>query len=393
MKRKIELGTAIFLVIASMIVSCLGTYIYVSNKIPGLISTGNLYNQLKKVSDTVKIRYVGEYDENAAMDGLLEGYVSSLDNYSHFLTKTQYENYKKQSEGKYSGIGITVKYVSSTGLIKITRVKKHFPAENVGIKVSDIISKIDLKSVADLSYSEATDMLKGESGKEIRLEILREDSVLNFKVTLGDFLTTSIEYDLLYDDVGYIKITEFDTNTYTDFKAAYDDLIKKGAKSLIFDVRNNTGGLLDTVCKTLDMILPEGNIVTIKDKNGEEQKISSDKNEINMPMAVLINDQTYSGGELFAAAIRDYKKGKLVGVTTYGKGKAQETISLGDGTALYLSTKLYYPPNGENYEGIGVSPDIESKLSAEKEDRFYELKVKEDTQLVDALKLLGKKIK
>ena len=154
-------------------------------------------------------------------------------------------------------------------------------------------------------------------------------------------------------------------------------------------MRNNTGGILSSVVAILDDILPEGNLVTVKDKTGKEDVYTSDAEHLDKPIAVLINESTYSGGELFAAAIRDFEAGLLVGTNTYGKGLAQDIIPLSDGTALYLSTKQYFPPNGVNYDGIGVAPDVEVKLSAELEERFYELEDSEDTQLMEAVKQLN----
>jgi peptidase, S41 family len=389
MKKKIELGTAIFFIIVGMVVACLITYLYLSNKLPSVAAKEKFYQKVNEVYKTVEQRYVGEYDENAALDTLLEGYISGVDKYSVYLNKTDYQNHKNQLDGKYSGIGITVKYVSSLGMIKVINIKDNSPAENQGVEIGDYIYSIDGKLVSDMAYSDAVAKLKAENGTTIELVLLRDDEQVNASVTVQDYQSSSIESRMLDGNIGYISISDFDTTTQADFENALNTLNNDGAQKFVFDVRNNTGGLLSSVVAILDEILPEGTLVTVKDKAGEEEVYTSDASCLEKPFAVLINESTYSGGELFAAAVRDFEAGTLVGTNTYGKGLAQEIIPLSDGTALYLSTKQYFPPNGVNYDGVGVAPDVESKLSSELEERFYELEDSEDTQLMEAIKQLN----
>jgi len=391
MKKKIEVGTVIFIIIVAIVLSCLATYMYLTSLMPSLVAKESLYDRIAEIDKTIEKRYVGEIDKDAAMNALLSGYASGVDKYSTYLSDESYAAYTSQMDGKYSGIGITVKYMASTGLLKVIDVKSNSPAANSGIKIGDFLYKIGEKVVSEISYEEAVSLLKAENGTEMQLVVIRDDKEYDKKLTVAEYLTSSVSYKLLYSDVGYISISEFDNNTGKDFKAAVEELTSKGAVQFIFDVRNNTGGSLTTVVEVLDYLLPEGTLVTLKDKAGQENVYSSDKEELGKKFTVLINESTYSGGELFAAAIRDFKAAKLIGKTTYGKGYAQEVIPLSEG-ALYLSTKLYYPPNGENYEGVGVLPDEEVVLSSELEDRFYELTPEEDPQLVAALEELGKTI-
>lgn len=391
MKKKIEIGTVIFIVIVAVVLACLATYMYLTSMMPSLVTKENFYDRITEVNKTIEQRYVGQADNDAAMDSLLSGYVSAIDKYSTYLNEDEYSSYVSQMSGKYSGVGVTVKYVSATGLLKVINVKSNSPAANADISIGDFIYKIGGNNVDEMSYEEAVNLLKAENGTVIDLVILRDDEEIEKSVTVGEYQTSSIEYELIEDDVGYIAISEFDNTTYDDFKKAVEDLEGQGAAQYIFDVRNNTGGSLSAVVSILDYLLPEGTLVTLKDNAGKETVHTSDANSFSKNYAVLINGSTYSGGELFAAAIRDFQTGTLVGQTTYGKGYAQEIIPLSQG-ALYLSTKMYYPPNGENYEGIGVSPDIEAKLTAELEDRFYELTYKEDPQILAALTALGKTV-
>ena len=391
MKKKMEIGTVIFIVIFAVVLACLPTYIYLTSMMPSLVTKENFYDRITEVNKTIEQRYVGEADTDAAMDSLLTGYVSAVDKYSTYLNEEEYASYTSQMNGKYSGAGITVKYISATGLLKIINVKSNSPAAQADIEIGDIIVKIGDRNVEEMSYEEAINLLRAENGTAISLSLLRGEQELTKSVTIGEYVTSSVEYEMIEGDVGYVAISEFDNTTFDDFKKAVESLENDGAAQFIFDVRNNTGGSLTSVVNILDFLLPEGTLVTLKDNAGKETVHSSDANSFSKKYAVLINGSTYSGGELFAAAVRDFKAGTLVGETTYGKGYAQEIIPLSRG-ALYLSTKMYYPPNGENYDGVGVSPDVEAKLSAQLEDRFYELDYKEDTQIIAALNALGKQV-
>lgn len=391
MKKKIEIGTVIFIVIVAVVLACLATYMYLTSMMPSLVTKENFYDRITEVNKTIEQRYVGEADTDAAMDSLLTGYVSAVDKYSTYLNEEEYASYTSQMNGKYSGAGITVKYISATGLLKIINVKSNSPAAQADIEIGDIIVKIGDRNVEEMSYEEAINLLRAENGTVISLSLLRGEQELTKSVTIGEYVTSSVEYEMIEGDVGYVAISEFDNTTFDDFKKAVESLENDGAAQFIFDVRNNTGGSLTSVVNILDFLLPEGTLVTLKDNAGKETVHSSDANSFSKKYAILINGSTYSGGELFAAAVRDFKAGTLVGETTYGKGYAQEIIPLSRG-ALYLSTKMYYPPNGENYDGVGVSPDVEAKLSAQLEDRFYELDYKEDTQIIAALNALGKQV-
>ncbi len=385
MKRKIELGTVIFFVVAAVMVSCIATYMYMAHMVERTTGKSEMFEKLTRVYQVINNRYVGEFDEDEAMDSLLSGYIDGIDRYGVYLNKTSYLEFKNSAEGKESGIGANVKYVASTGYLKITRVRSGSPCDKAGVLAGDVITRIDGDDVSAMSYTDATNRLLSEIGTDIKLTLIRDEQTLNLTVTVQEYTEATVINRLMVDGVGYIAISEFDTNTTADFKKAVEELRGNGASKFIFDVRNNTGGSLTSVTEILDYLLPAGTICTIKDNEGEETVYTSDETCLNAEMVVLINGSTYSGGELFAAAIRDFEYGTLIGTTTYGKGMAQEVIPLGDDTALYLSTNLYYPPNGENYDGVGVAPHVEVTLTADKEDRFYELNYEEDDQLQAAM--------
>lgn len=388
MKRKIELGTVLFFIVATIMVTGIATYMYMAHMVERTTGKNEMYEKLSRVYQVVNNRYVGEFDADEAMDALLSGYVDGIDKYGVYLNKTSYLEFRNALDGKASGIGATVKYVASTGYLKITRVQAGSPCAAAKIEAGDVISQIDGTDVSTLSYTDATNRLRAQTGTEIRLTLLRGEETLSRTVTVQQYTELTVTHRVIGGTVGYVAISEFDTNTAADFIAAIEDLQDRGISRYIFDVRNNTGGSLTAVTEILDYILPEGTLCTIRDKNGDESVYSSEEGSLSGTITVLINGSTYSGGELFAAAIRDFKYGTLIGTTTYGKGMAQEVIPLGDDTALYLSTNLYFPPSGENYEGVGVSPDMEVALTADQEDRFYELTDSEDDQLQAAIAAL-----
>lgn len=391
MKRKIEVGTAIFLIIACSILTCLITYTYLSTKMTTVFATLQKYSKLSTVEQTVASRYVDNYDEGKAMNSLLSGFVSSVDSYGKYMDAEAYQQYQDQSNGKYAGLGITVKYLASTGNMKISKVNRGSSAYEAGVKAGDIIYKIDGNDVSAMTEETAQNLLKGKAGSSVKVTIYHDDESLEKELFYTEYTSSTVSYHTINKNIGYIRFDAFDGNTVSEFNKAYKSLSNDGVTSLIFDVRNNDGGKLESVCEILDTILPKGNIVTVNGKNGSKTSvITSDASQITMPIMVLINQNTYSAAELFAAAIRDFKKGTLVGTTTFGKGEAQQIIPLGDQTAIYLSTQLYYPPSGESFDGVGVAPDISVKMSDEDLDNFYELQDDEDIQLQKAVEQLEK---
>ena len=389
MKRKIEVGTAIFLMMACTILACLITYTFITNKMKTSFAIIEKYSKLSQVEQVVAARYIDEYDEAEAMDGILSGFVTSADPYGKYLDAAAYQQYQDEINGKYAGLGISVRYVASTGNMEIVKVNGGSSASAVGVQAGDIVYKIDGVDVATMTESEARNLLTGKAGTTTILSVYRGEESLEKKLTYSEYTATTVSYKMIHDNVGFIRFESFDGKTATEFKRAYKALKEKGATSLIFDVRNNNGGTLESVCETLDMIVPKGTIVTIESKSGTQTStIQSDSDQITMPMVVLVNENTYSAAELFAATIRDFQKGKLVGTTTYGKGVAQQVIPLGDQTAVYLSTQVYYPHSGESFDGVGIVPDIIEKMPEEDLANFYKLTVEQDVQIQKALTIL-----
>jgi carboxyl-terminal processing protease len=231
-------------------------------------------------------------------------------------------------------------------------------------------------------------MLKGNVGTTASFKVVRNNNYLSFSIVRKTYETQTVQSRMI-GNIGYVRIIEFENNTATQFSTQVDSLISKGAKGIIFDVRNNPGGTLDSAEKIIDKLVPAGPVVRAKYKDGKITTLYTSKSDqVNLPMAVLTNQNSASAAELFTAALKDYGKAKSIGVKTYGKGTMQRVINLNDGTALDLSVAYFYPPKSDNFEGVGVTPDISVTLSQEKQNNFYSLADSDDDQLQAGLKYI-----
>jgi carboxyl-terminal processing protease len=313
-----------------------------------------------EVKNRVDTDFVGDVDYEK-IDGLLADYYVSLigDKYSNYYTSAELQTYLNKISGKFVGIGISCS--KKDGKIYVENVIKDSPAMYAGICVGESIVSVDGLKVTSDNYNEVTSAVSGEKGTSVKLGV--EDvsgNVREVSVVRQEIVTDTVEYRILDENIGYVKITQFSGNTATQFLEAVDLLLKSGVNGFLFDVRDNSGGELNSVVAILDRLLPEGPIVHIVSGNGKtETKYSTNEKFVELPMAVLANENTASAAELFTAALRDYEKAKIYGTTTYGKGYMQRVITLTDGSGLKLSIAKYNPPCGENYEGKGVSPHVE----------------------------------
>lgn len=396
MNKKISLGAAISLIALTAAVAITLTAFFVMNALNVSISDFSqraaMFKKLSDVDATVRAKYIGTIDETALVDSTIEGYIKGInDKYGTYLNAEDYRKIQLSNEGKSIGIGINA-VKSSEGYIKVVSVIKDSPAEKAGVKVNDLITAIGGKDVKSTGYAESINLLKGSEGTTAEFTVKRGDRTLSFAIVRKKFSVSTVTSKRI-GNLGYIKITEFDSKTADEFSAQVDDLISQGVKGLIFDVRNNPGGLLKSVEAMIDKIVPEGPVVRAKYKDGAMQVLyTSDANEINLPMAVLTNENSASAAELFTAALKDYGKAKSVGTKTYGKGTMQNFYQLSDGTALSLSVAYFYPPKSDNFEGKGVAPDIPVELSEEKQQNFYSLDESDDDQLQAAISYIEMQI-
>jgi carboxyl-terminal processing protease len=258
------------------------------------------------------------------------------------------------------------------------------------VLAGDIVIKVGGQDAAALGYDKTIEALRGENGTNVVFTVSRGGKQIEFNFQRTAYTAKTVESKVIGNNIGFIRIHQFGKNTTEEFRVALEDLINtKKVGSLIFDVRNNPGGLLDSVAKVIDRLVPKGNIVSATYKDGTTKVLfKSDDTEVKLPMAVLVNENSASAAELFSCALKDYNKAVLVGVNTYGKGTMQDTISLGDGTSLNLSVAKYNPPKSPNFDGKGVAPNIIIQMPENLKQHMYELTVQNDLQLTGAINAL-----
>ncbi len=360
------------------------------------ISYDKIVDKLTVLGILIDNYYLEEVDPSVYANGIYKGFMSSLeDPYSTYYTKEEYQALMESSSGVYHGIGATVSQDVKTGIITVVKPFENGPAYEVGILPGDILLKVDDVEVTGMDLSEVVSRMKGVEGTKVRVSVIREGKTdpIEFTITRQQIKVPTIEHKMLKDKIGYIMITEFDEITVKQFISAVDELEKAGMKGLIVDVRNNPGGLLVSVVKILDRLLPKGLIVYTEDKHGNRlEENAKDDKMVNVPLAVLINGNSASASEIFAGAIQDYKLGTIVGTTSFGKGIVQKVIPLSDGTAIKLTISKYFTPKGRNIHGTGILPDVEVELSEELK-KLVTIPVEEDNQLQEAIKIVKGQIK
>lgn len=309
--------------------------------------------------------YSDKINEKSLQDGAYAGYVSKLgDPYTVYYDKKQTKELLENTSGKFSGIGAGISKDYKTGIVSITDVYKDSPAEKAGLKAGDILYQVDGHVIKDQDLGEIVSWVKGKEGTDVTLQVYRGSDLqkVTLKVTRKNIVVHTVESKMMDGQIGYIKITEFDEVTYKQFKTALDGLEKQGMKGLVMDLRSNPGGNLDSVVDILKLLLPKGLIVYTQDKYGGKQEYKNNEDHrFTKPMAVLVNENSASAAEIFTGAIQDYKIGKVVGVTTFGKGIVQQLMDLGDGTCLKVTIAEYFLPSGRSIQKKGIKPDIEVK--------------------------------
>ena len=313
-------------------------------------------------------------NESDVTDALLACYQQAVgDKYAIYMDKEDLAAIKEDFGAEYTGIGIYVSYDALQNTMQILNVYENTPAMNAGMMPGDYIVAVDGKTVEELGYYELVNRMRGEAGTSVTVTVLRDGRELSFTMVRKQLMGISVTYRRLSQDtsIGYVKIEQFDAHTAEQFKAAIDALEASGVTALVFDLRNNGGGQLGAIVSVLDYLLSDGLPIAhmrYKPGTGNEDAhyFAEDGHSVSLPMTVLCNEYTASAAELFTAALRDHGKATIVGSVTYGKGTAQAQLEpFGDGTGFTISIARYDPPIGQNYEGIGITPDISVTLSEE----------------------------
>ncbi len=354
-------------------------------------SNSAFLQKFSKIEDIVKNNYIKDYDLSQAEDAALYAFFEALgDDYTFYMDADEYSATMTDSAGIVAGIGVRAVIDPDTGHICIMTVMPDSPALSAGLQPLDRIIKVFDTEVTEENYSDCINLVKGQVGTDVKLTVKRGEEVFEVTCTRASVSNVTVEYRKLDNDIALIKITEFVSTTPEQFKAAMQQAQDDGCGKYIFDMRNNPGGNLGAIEEVLDYLLPEGPIINIVYADGTKNVYNSDASCFDAPMVVLCNGSTASAGELFTAALRDYEKATIIGETTFGKGTMQTIQSLGDGSGFRMSIAYYNPPCNVSYDGTGITPDIEIKLTEEQQKYFYFLSDSEDPQLQAAIKELNK---
>lgn len=355
--------------------------------------TDDVIEKIDTLMQVIDYYYLYDYDKDEMVDAIYKAVMSSLgDPYTVYYTADEFNAFMESSSGSYCGIGVVVQQNIQTGLVTAVRPYEDCPGYEAGIRPGDLILAVDGTEITGMDLNTAVALIKGEEGTSVTITLQRDDEVFDVEVTRRQIDVKTVNYRMMDDNIGYIQIEEFDEVTSEQFSQALDSLIEQGMEALVIDIRDNPGGILDTVVAMLDEILPEGTIVSVKDRNGTVQEYTSDANtKLTVPLTVLINGNSASASEIFAGAIKDYGVGTLVGTTTYGKGIVQTAFSLRDGTGVKITIEDYYLPSGKSIHKVGVDPDVEIDLPDELKT-YVTIPEDEDVQLQKAIEILKEQL-
>lgn len=350
----------------------LGSLFQVSQNTPGKGSSNGTYSTkeeldmdavMKKteyLQEQIDKYYLDEVDHGELEEGIYKGLLSGLgDPYSEYYTGEEYKQIMDSTSGSYCGIGATLSQSLVDGTCTVVGTFEGSPAREGGLLEGDIIYKVDDMEVTGMDLNQIVSHVKGEEDTQVRLSIIRDGKEMEVTLTRKTIEVSTVTYEMKENQIGYISLSEFDEISTEQFRTALEDLKNQGMKSLVVDLRNNPGGMLNVAVDLLDMFLPEELVVYMEDKNGNRQDYKSTDNVItDVPMVVLVNGYSASASEIFAGAMKDYGRAKLVGTKTFGKGIVQRIFDLEDGSAIKLTIAGYYTPKGNNIHKKGIEPDV-----------------------------------
>ncbi|MBQ2745739.1 MAG: S41 family peptidase [Lachnospiraceae bacterium] len=349
-----------------------------------------IFSKAQYIQEIIDTYYYYDEDMQDLADGIYAGMLQSLgDPYSVYYDEESFNALMESTTGTYCGIGVVVQQDPETMIITVVNPYEGCPGYEAGLQPGDIILGADELDFTNMDINEAVSYIKGEEDTSVVLHIMRGEEKKDITVTRRMIDIPTVSYELVEGNIAHIVIASFDEVTYDQFEEAMEQAEADGCKGYIFDVRDNGGGLYDTVVDMLDDLLPKGKIVYTEDKSGHQETEYSNSDCLEAPMAVLINGNSASASEIFAGAIQDYGVGKIIGTKSFGKGIVQSIMSLGDGTAVKVTISSYFTPNGRNIHGEGISPDMEIQLP--QDENAYEngyLKPECDTQLQEAIKYI-----
>ena len=349
-------------------------------------------SKLDQLEQLILEKFIGEADKTAMEDAAAYAMVESLgDRWSYYIPAAEYSSYLDQMNNSYVGIGVTIQVMEDNSGFLVTKVNAGGPADQAGMLPGDLFIAVDGTDVRGWTANEASALVKGKEGTTVDMTIRRDVQEIPFTVERRTVLIVVAKGQMLEDNVGLVTITNFDARCAEETIAAIESLLDQGAEKLIFDVRNNPGGYKSELVKVLDYLLPEGDLFRSEYYNGSDYTDTSDAKCLEIPMAVLMNSESYSAAEFFAAALEEYEAAVTVGEQTIGKGYFQTTIELSDGSAVGLSVGKYYTPKGVCLAEVGgLTPNVPVEVDEETFAHIYAglLKPQDDPQIQAAIKAL-----
>ena len=372
--------------VTTALAACAITLWFCTDKLPGS-------SKLNQVEYLIETCFIGEADLEKVEDAAAEAMINSLgDRWSYYLNAQDFADHKEQTENAYVGIGITIAQDEESQGFVILEVQPNSGAQEAGLRPGDILVSAQGESTQGITISQLKNLVRGPEGTVVELEVLRDGETLSVRAERRQILTQVVSYGMLDGDIGLIAIRNFDSRCAQESIAAIEALQQQGATALIFDVRNNPGGYATELVELLDYLLPEGELFRSVDYTGKERVDYSDASFLDMPIAVVCNEDSYSAAEFFPAAIAEYGAGTVVGTPTCGKGYFQYTYELSDGSGIGLSVGKYYTPQGKSLAEVGIQPDILVEVDEETRTAIYygALAPEEDPQIQAAVEILRK---
>ena len=361
----------------------------------GVLSVSNdtMLEKMQYIKDMIAKYSLYGASEEEMLEGMYRGMLSAIDDaYATYYTVDEMKALIDSSSGYYCGIGVMVSQNVYTGIITVVKPFKNGPAYEAGMRKEDILLKVEGEDVTGVDLNEVVARIKGEEGTKVNVTVLRGEEQISMDVTRAWIEVPTVEYEMLDGKIGYISVSEFDEVTVEQFDAALTELEKQKMKGLVIDLRDNPGGLVDSAVTMLDRILPKGLLVYTEDKNGHrEEEYAKDKIELGVPLVLLMNENSASASEIFAGAVQDFGKGKVVGTQSYGKGIVQIVAYVNDGSGIKFTVSQYFTPKGNAVHEVGITPDVAVELKEELKT-LSEIPKDQDNQLQEALKLLKKEI-
>lgn len=347
------------------------------------------YEQLAELMDIVDQYYYQEPDHEAMMDGANMGLLLGLeDPYTFYYSPEDFATMWEEDEGEYAGIGIQIMGNYSTGLCTVSRVFLDSPAMEVGMLKGDILIKVEDIDVTATTLQDAVDIMRGEVGTPVNVQVMRGDQVLDFVITRATVHVNWVNSCMLEGDVGYISLYEFSGDCSVAFEQHFNKLIEQGAKALIMDLRDNPGGWVDDSVKVADLFLDKGEVASLRYRDGSGETYTTKDGSNPIPLVVLVNENSASASEILSGALQDHERATIVGVKTYGKGVVQYVLPVGnEGAGMQLTVAQYFTPNGNEVHHVGITPDVIVEMPEEQKSMFFEIGDLTDVQLSEAYRI------